>query len=78
MMTERAMTANDGNLKDIFLYEEVMARLETIVRQLEGGQVSLAESLALYREAEQLSRTADGLLSQAERLLEAEQPGVEP
>ena len=60
----------DGEFKDIFLYEEVMARLETIVRQLEGGHVTLAESLALYQEAQKLSRTADRLLTRAESLLE--------
>ena len=59
----------EDNVKAIFLYEEVMTRLETIVRQLESGHASLAESLALYQESQQLSRTADRLLTQAEAML---------
>ncbi len=71
--------SNPGDeFKDIFLYEEVMTRLETIVRQLESGHVSLAESLALYQEGQQLSRRADALLTQAERMLEEPSAPTEP
>ena len=68
----------DDEPKDIMLYEEVMARLETIVRQLEGGRATLAESLSLYEEAQQLSRTADRLLNFAEAMLEPPSSSAEP
>lgn len=47
-------------------YEEVMARLEEIVKRLEAGQTPLGESLRLYQEAKALSVAADQLLARAE------------
>ncbi len=53
-------------------YEAIMARLEEIVKLLEAGRAPLGESLALYQEAQSLSRRADELLRRAE--LAVDQP----
>jgi exodeoxyribonuclease VII small subunit len=52
-------------------YEEVMARLEEIVKRLEAGQTPLGESLRLYQEAKALSVTADKLLARAEAAIDS-------
>lgn len=46
--------------------ETAMARLEEIAARLEGGELELAESLALYEEGVRLLRVCDGLLGGAE------------
>ncbi len=51
-------------------YEEIMARLEEIVKRLEAGQAPLGESLRLYQEAKALSVKADALLSRAESAIQ--------
>lgn len=52
-----------------FCFEEAMKRLEEIVALLEGGKVSLDESLKLYEEGVSLVRNANVLLSQAKQKL---------
>ena len=47
-------------------FEEVLKRLETIVKQLEQGDVPLEKSIALYEEGIQLSRTCSDHLAKAE------------
>jgi exodeoxyribonuclease VII small subunit len=47
----------------------MVARLEEIVRQLEGGQPTLAEAMALFSEGNGLCRQAESLLDQADALL---------
>ena len=47
-------------------FESSMKRLETIVEKLEGGDATLEESLALYEEGIELSKTSMEKLSQAE------------
>ena len=47
-------------------FEEVLKRLETIVQQLEQGDVPLEKSIALYEEGIQLSRTCADHLAKAE------------
>ena len=47
-------------------FEEVLKRLETIVKQLEQGDVPLEKSIALYEEGIQLSRTCADHLAKAE------------
>ena len=48
-------------------FEEAISRLETLVQRLEGGELSLAESLDVYSEAIALSRTCTELLGAAEQ-----------
>jgi exodeoxyribonuclease VII small subunit len=47
-------------------FEEAMKRLETIVQQLEQGDVPLEKSIALYEEGIQLSKTCAEHLAKAE------------
>ena len=59
-------------------FEEAIAKLDALVRRLESGVVSLAESLDAYAEAVSLSRTCTSLLENAEqkiRILQAGESG---
>ena len=47
-------------------FEERMQRLEQIVRLMERGDVSLEESLKLFREGAELVQTCEKLLDEAE------------
>ncbi|HYM81217.1 MAG TPA: exodeoxyribonuclease VII small subunit [Candidatus Limnocylindria bacterium] len=64
-------------------FEQALARLETIVSELEAGSLSLEDSMARYEEGMRLSRTLTLTLDEAEkrieRLVESEgQPTTEP
>ena len=48
-------------------FEEAMARLEQIVRALEGGNVPLDESLTLYEEGVRLVKLCSARLENAEK-----------
>lgn len=50
-------------------FEESLRRLETIVEQLEGGDVPLDEALQLYEEGIALSKACGEKLNQAELTL---------
>ena len=50
-----------------FSFEESMKRLETIVKTLESGQVSLDDSLALYEEGIQLVKACEKKLKEVEQ-----------
>ena len=47
-------------------FERAIEELESIVKRLEGGQVPLEESVAIYERGEALKRRCEELLSQAE------------
>lgn len=51
-------------------FESAIAELETIVKTLEGGDLSLEQSLALYERGVQLSRFCHTRLEDAERRIE--------
>lgn len=61
-------------------FEDAMKRLETIVEELEGGQLSLEDSIARYEEGVKLSRRLTATLDEAEkrieRLVEDEEGGM--
>ncbi len=57
----------DSTIKD---FEAAIAELETIVRQLEEGDLPLERSLALYERGVQLSRYCHARLEDAERRIE--------
>ena len=66
-------------------FEEALERLETIVDELEGGSLSLEESISRYEEGVKLSRrltqTLDHAEKRIERLIESEgdeAPTTEP
>jgi exodeoxyribonuclease VII small subunit len=51
-------------------FEEALKRLTAIVEQLEGGELSLEQSLALFEEGTRLSRTSQAQLDAAEKRVE--------
>ena len=61
-------------------FEESMKRLETIVEELESGELSLEDSIARYEEGVKLSRGLTAQLDDAEKRIErlAEHEGEEP
>lgn len=63
MATEDRKSENTAELN----FEEAMARLEQIVRALEGGNVPLDESLTLYEEGVRLVKLCSNRLENAER-----------
>jgi|TARA_B100000470_G_scaffold62834_1_gene47700 exodeoxyribonuclease VII small subunit len=61
------MTAMEQNTKD---FESAIGELESIVKTLEGGDLSLEQSLELYERGVQLSRFCHTRLEDAERRIE--------
>ena len=57
----------DVNIKD---FEAAIAELETIVKRLEDGDLTLEQSLDLYERGVRLSRYCHGRLEEAERRVE--------
>jgi exodeoxyribonuclease VII small subunit len=53
-----------------FKFEEALARLETIVGQLEKGDLPLEDSLKIFEEGVRLSKNCLKLLEEAERKVE--------
>lgn len=51
-------------------FEEVLERLQTVVEQLEEGDLPLEESLAMFEEGVRLSRAGAKRLDEAERRVE--------
>lgn len=51
-------------------FEDILARLNTVVEQLESGDRPLEESLALFEEGVRLSRLGSARLDEAERRVE--------
>ncbi|MFM8551581.1 MAG: exodeoxyribonuclease VII small subunit [Nitrospiraceae bacterium] len=51
-------------------FEEAMSRLETIVSELENGDLPLDESLKIFEEGIKLSKTCLKMLDDAERKVE--------
>jgi exodeoxyribonuclease VII small subunit len=69
----------EGAGEDI-AFEQALERLETIVEELEGGELTLEESLDRYEEGIRLSRHLTRTLDAAEQRIErlVEGPGGEP
>jgi exodeoxyribonuclease VII small subunit len=55
---------------DKLTFEEALAELETIVRQLEGGDVELEKSIALYERGAALKAQCEARLKSAELKVE--------
>jgi len=51
-------------------YEEIVQRLTKVVERLEGGGLSLEESIAAFEEGIQLARAGAAKLEEAERKVE--------
>lgn len=61
----------DEGAEERLSYEEARDQLVEVVRTLEGGGTSLAESLALWERGEQLARTCQEALEGARARLDA-------
>lgn len=59
-----------SNPEDEAPFEEVMERLQTVVEQLEEGDLPLEQSLAIFEEGVRLSRAGAKRLDEAERRVE--------
>ena len=51
-------------------FDAILVRLREVVRQLESGELSLEQSLAIYEEGVQLARKGQQLLATAEKRVE--------
>ena len=51
-------------------YGDVVARLEEVVKRLEGGELSLEDSLKAFEEGVGLVRRGERMLSEAEKRIE--------
>lgn len=56
--------------KDELPFEDALARLETLVGELEGGRVSLDESMKKFAEGTQLANLCSKKLAEAEKKIE--------
>lgn len=63
------MAAKPTPVKDMS-FEEALAELETIVRQLEQGDVELGQSIAIYERGAELKKHCEGRLKSAELKVE--------
>ena len=57
-------------------FEDAFTRLETVVRRLESGQMSLDQSTALFEEGMQLAKTCTEMLNGAELKIQRLQQGL--
>jgi exodeoxyribonuclease VII small subunit len=64
---DREAPAEPAGPKD---FEEALARLEAIVKELEKGELSLESSLAQYEQGVRLARFCGGKLEEAEKRIE--------
>lgn len=64
------MTQENSPSPDCPTFEGALENLETIVHELEEGQIGLADALARYEEGVKLLRQCFGLLEGAERKIE--------
>tara|TARA_B100001964_G_scaffold90128_1_gene101259 strand:+ start:275 stop:490 length:216 start_codon:yes stop_codon:yes gene_type:complete len=55
-------------------FEQALNELESVVEQLEAGQLSLQDSLTLYQRGQQLSQRCNALLDTAETQIGSETP----
>jgi exodeoxyribonuclease VII small subunit len=68
--TRKKKATQTESPQDEATFDELMGRLEGLVKKLEDGQLSLEESLVAYEEGVGLVRNAQGRLSTMEGRLE--------
>ena len=66
----RAKSDAGGDEGDKLDFESSMKRLVTIVEELEGGELSLEDSIARYEEGMKLSRRLTQVLDESEKRIE--------
>ena len=64
------MTEVSGTKVNDMSFETALAELERIVDQLEGGNVPLEQSIAIYERGEALKKHCEALLKKAEARIE--------
>lgn len=70
-MSARKKPADDQDTQGLDMpFEDALKRLETIVEELEGGELTLEQSLAHYEEGMRLSRGLGKTLDEAEKRIE--------
>ncbi len=62
--------ADESKAIEQMSFEEALAALETLVKRLESGELSLEESVAAFERGVQLSRRCEALLEEAEQRLQ--------
>lgn len=62
---------------DALTFEAALARLETIVRKLEGGEASLEESIDLYEQGVLLKRHCEARLASAQARIDQIRVGAD-
>ena len=68
-MTDSAVTDNTGEEQQSF--EQTLAELETLVEQLESGELQLADSLEKFKRGIELSKQCRVMLDQAQQTVDA-------
>ena len=67
---QTTQNGQNGPLADESRYEEIVQRLAKVVERLEGGGLSLEESIAAFEEGIRLARAGAAKLEEAERKVE--------
>jgi exodeoxyribonuclease VII small subunit len=70
MARDRKPAVSDAPDAALLSFEAAIERLQTIVEELEGGSLSLEESIARYEEGVKLSRRLTQTLDEAEKRIE--------
>lgn len=68
-MTDSAVSDNTGEEQHSF--EQTLAELETLVEQLESGELQLADSLEKFKRGIELSKQCRVMLDQAQQTVDA-------
>jgi exodeoxyribonuclease VII small subunit len=78
MSPKKDSTANDKSEEK---FEDTLERLQALVRDLEGGECSLEDSIRKFEEGMALARSCQDRLTQAEQkievLLKADKNGIQ-
>lgn len=69
-MNDPAMAGNNDKPIAEMSFEEALAELDQVVGKLEGGQVPLEQSIALYERGDALKRHCEDRLADAELKVE--------
>jgi exodeoxyribonuclease VII small subunit len=77
MARDRKPAVSDAPDPASLSFEAAIERLQTIVEELEGGSLSLEESIARYEEGVKLSRRLTQTLDQAEKRIERLSAGAD-
>ena len=67
---------NNDELKDLS-FEDALARLETIVRELESGRIKLDDAIAAYEKAVALKQLCESKLKAAQLKIEKIEIGAD-